>query len=126
MALVEPDDQAYRHIGAPLAMCVVPLVAVGTRADERSIWGTVVDANEHPVAGAIIQCNSVAVRGSGGLRAFFPGSYLSSKCAKAVADKDGRFSMHLPLPKQDGTLGRPVPPGSDTIAVRRPEDSAGL
>lgn len=109
-AIVEPYDKTGVSIDEPVSSCIVPLTPVGTRADGRSLWGTVVDSNEKPVAGAIVRCMEVTIPGHNRLHAFFGRFSLSDKCVKVPTDSEGRFGMHLPLANADGSLGRPVPP----------------
>jgi hypothetical protein len=113
IAVVEPYDKMRRRPEERLTTCVVPLVAIGTRADERSLWGTVVDANENPIPEAVVKCSMIGVPGGGRLSAFFPGTYPGERYVQVLTDSEGRFAMHLPLAKDDGTLGRPVPPGAE-------------
>jgi len=111
MGIVEPSIGVYRPEEPP-SLSVVPLTAVGTRADERSIWGTVVDANEEPVAAAVIECSEVCTPGRGRLKAWWPRRATWDKPAKVLTDAQGTFAMHLPLATDEGRLGRPVPPGA--------------
>lgn len=121
IGIVEPYDKMYRWLQGPLTTCVVPLVATGTEAAQRSAWGTVVDANDQPIAEAVISCREIMLAGGGRLPVFFEGSYLFGKCAKVLTDSEGRFAMHVPLARQDGTLGRPVPPGAQyAVTVEAP------
>jgi hypothetical protein len=120
IGIVEPYDKMYRWPEVPLTTCVVPLVSIETEAAQRSIWGTVIDANDQPVTEAVISCSEIMLAGGGGLPVFFEGS-LSGKCAKVLTDSQGRFAMHVPLARQDGTLGRPVPPGAQyAVTVEAP------
>jgi hypothetical protein len=112
MAIVEPPMHVSAGGGEPLSLCPVPLVAAGTRADERSIWGTVVDSNGVPASGVMLQCTRVNVPGGGSLDAWWPWQRCSGKQAKVLTDGEGRFAMHLPLAKSDGSIGRSVPPGA--------------
>ncbi len=109
IGIVQPWSGGYVR-DKLLSLCVVPLVAIGTRADERSIWGTVVDADGNPIPGALIQSRSVCTPGGGRLDVWWPWRATWDMQAKVLTDAQGRFAMHLPLGKDNGTLGRPVPP----------------
>ncbi len=123
-AIVEPYDKMFPAIQPPLTTCVVPLVSRESDANERSLRGTVIDDSGAPVVGAVVTCGRVTVPGGTRLRAFFGGSYLSGKCAKALTDKQGQFVMHLPLANSDGTLGRMVPlDATYEVGIEAPEDS---
>ncbi len=125
-AIVEPYDETGVSIAEPVSSCIVPLTPVGTRADERSLWGTVVDSNEKPVAGAIVRCREVTIPGRNRLYAFFGQQALTGKCAKVPTDDAGRFGMHLPLANADGSLGRPVPPDAKYEVVIETPPRLGL
>ena len=112
MAIVEPCVNVLIKKDEPLSLYPIPLVAAGTRADERSIWGTVVDPNGVAIPEAVIKCTRVNVPGGGYLSAWWPGQVGWDKPAKVLTDAQGRFAMHLPLADSDGALGRPVPPGA--------------
>ncbi len=126
MAIVEPYADTGMSIAEPVSSCIVPLTPVGTRADERSLWGKVVDSNEKPVAGAIVRCREVTIPGHNRLRAFFGPQAMSDKCARVPTDDAGRFGMHLPLANADGSLGRPVPPDAKYEVVIDAPPGLGL
>ncbi|MGD8499186.1 MAG: hypothetical protein PVJ86_00980 [Phycisphaerales bacterium] len=86
-----------------LTSCTVPLVRAGSKADERSIWGTVVDANENPVAGALIECRGVRTPGGGGISTPMYATY------KVLTDKDGQFYMYFPIEKDSDKHGNLIP-----------------
>ena len=93
----------------------VPLVRAGTEADERSIWGTVVDPNNNPVEGALIKCYSIYPPGGSSLVAALGDLY------RVQTDDKGRFSMYLPL--EDGKM---VPPNSIYEIEVEPPDGLDL
>jgi len=122
MGIVEPWSGVYVREEL-LSLCVVPLAAVGTRADERSIWGKVVDANDEPIPAAVIQCRKVAIPGGGTLDAWWPWRATWDKPAKVLTDARGDFAMHLPLATEEGNLGRPVPPGAEyQVTIEAPAE----
>jgi hypothetical protein len=83
--------------------CIVPLVRAGSKADERSIWGIVVDPNDNPVAGALIECRGVRTPGGGGI------GTPTYKAYKILTDKDGRFYMYFPIEKDSNKHGNLIP-----------------
>jgi hypothetical protein len=111
IGIVEPPG-GLPGLKESASLFVVPLTAVGTQADERSIWGTVVDVNDDPVAGAVLRCGMIRTPGGGSLQAWWPWQTGGLRQAKVLTDREGRFAMHLPLADSDGKLGRPVPPGA--------------
>lgn len=122
IGIVEPWNGARWRDEIP-SRCVVPVVAAGTSADERSVWGAVVDVNDEPVPEAVIECREVRTAGGGSLPVWWPQPLLQNRVAKVLTDPQGRFAMHLPLADTDGKLGRPVPPGASysvTIFDRSP------
>jgi hypothetical protein len=126
IGLFEPYDKMYHWSEGLLTTTIVPLVNRETPAAERSIWGTVVDGNDQPIPGTVVGCGGVNIGSGGVLWTFFPGSYLSEKLAKVLTDSEGRFAMHLPLAKQDGAIGRPVPPGARYLVTVEAPKELGL
>lgn len=95
-ALVEP------RLNIPpdklVSSCTVPLVRAGTKADERSIWGTIVDTNDKPVAEALIECRIVETPGGGEI-SMPRGRFNAPRAAKSITDKQGRFALYMPIEK---------------------------
>ncbi len=114
-ALVEPNRR--RHPSEPLFSCTVPLVRIDTKADERSIWGTVVDPNGKPVAGAMLTCMGVSVPSGGRISA----SYYQPW--KTITDEQGHFALYLPIEKDSEKHGSLVPLASKySIRIEAPKD----
>ena len=65
-AMVDPKPNSA--LDELVTNCTVPLVRAGSKADERSIWGTIVDPNGNPVAGAMIMCFGVRTPGGGNIQ----------------------------------------------------------
>jgi protocatechuate 3,4-dioxygenase beta subunit len=93
IALIDPTWKG--RPGRLLENCTAPLVRVGVKADERTIWGAVVDPNQTPVADALIGCSRVIAQGRGLIDVPDYNRY------RTITDKDGRFAMYLPI-EQDG------------------------
>jgi len=116
-AIVEPE---YVPPDKLLTSCTVPLVRMGTKADERCIWGTVVDTNETPIAGAIVKSGSVYTPGGGKLSLPW-GSSSYPQSAKAITDEQGRFALYLPITMDDGS--KLIPLGvSYAVGIEAPEN----
>jgi hypothetical protein len=101
IALVEP--RLHTLSDKLLKTCTVPLVRAGTKADERSIWGIVVDSNDNPVTEALIDCRGVNTPGRGHI--FVPYEYQY----RTITDKQGRFYMYLPIDKDNDKHGNLIP-----------------
>jgi len=104
-ALVEPRWYAA-SLNELLTSCTVPLVRIGTKADERSIWGTVVDPNGNPVAGALVTCIGVTTPGGGRIRSASTPSYQP---LRTITCEQGHFALYLPIEKDSEKHGSLVP-----------------
>lgn len=103
-ALVEPNRRGHPY--KPLFSCTVPLVRIGTKADERSIWGTILDANDNPVRGAIVTCLGVTAPGGGRISLPYK---LPHQLLRAVTDKQGHFALYQPIERDSDKHGNLVP-----------------
>jgi hypothetical protein len=93
---------------------------MGTKADERCVWGTVVDTNETPIAGAIVKSGSVYTPGGGKLSLPWGNSGYAPS-AKAITDEQGRFALYLPITMDDGS--KLIPLGvSYAVGIEAPEN----
>jgi len=93
----------------------LPLSKMGTEADERSIWGVVVDPEGNPVEGAVVTGGMAYTRGRGKI-------HSRSFSNTVLTDPTGRFAMHLPVKK---TQGGPttIPPVCDyEVSVKAPQE----
>jgi hypothetical protein len=113
------------HPGEPLFSCTVPLVRIGTKADKRSIWGTVVDANGNPVAGAIMTCVGVSVPSGGSIRYASTHPYQPQPL-RTITDEQGRFALYLPIEKDSEKHGSLVPLASKYIVQIKAPKALGL
>lgn len=104
IALIDPTWKGRR--GRLLENCTAPLVRAGVKADERTIWGAVVDPNQTPVADALIGCSRVIAQGRGLIDVPDYNRY------RTITDKDGRFAMYLPIEQDSDKHGSLVPPAS--------------
>ena len=94
----------------------VALVRKGTWADERSIWGVVLDLDNNPVAGAKITCR--VAYAAGGVAISGIGSHT------VITDQNGRFRMHLPIEPSAGAYC--IPPRSKYQVSVYPPKGLGL
>jgi len=104
IALVDPTWRG--RPGRLLETCTAPLVRAGSKLDDRTIWGAVVDPNDNPVANALIGCSRVISQGRGLISTPDYNRY------RAVTDKQGRFAMYLPIEADSDKHGNLVPPAS--------------
>ncbi|HUT28533.1 MAG TPA: hypothetical protein VMX13_01985 [Sedimentisphaerales bacterium] len=98
----------------------LPLVPLRSQADERSIWGTVLDPNGSPVAGALIECPRVIITGS--KRIHPPADQVQG----VFTDEQGRFRMYLALADDVYEIGTLIPPKAEYYVHIRPPHDSGL
>jgi len=97
---------------------LLPLVHRGSVASERAVWGTIVDPQGNPVAGATIGCGSVRTLGEGLINP------ISRRC-KAVSDANGFFTFYMPNVRRRDERGLLIPPKSTYyVRIEAPEDLA--
>ncbi len=101
IALIDPTWRG--RSGRLLETCTAPLVRAGVKADERTIWGAVVDSNDTPVANALIECRMVGTPGGGSIRTPYYNKY------RTITDTQGSFAMYLPIEKDSDKHGNLVP-----------------
>jgi hypothetical protein len=98
--------EIYRH---DLSDIIFPVLKADSNEYERSIWGTVVDPEYHPVPG--VSLRSCALYPPGG------GRLTCDRAYGVVTDEQGRFSMYLPLGQ-----GKLVPTGSEyEVSISAPK-----
>jgi hypothetical protein len=83
----------------------VPLVREDSSARGRAIWGTIVDPEDNPVAGAVVECSHVRTLGEGLINA------LDGSC-KVVSDANGFFTCYMPNERRRDNRGLLIPPKS--------------
>jgi hypothetical protein len=69
----------------------LPFVKAGTKPDERSIWGVVLNNKGKPVPAAVIRCHSVITLGVG---AIAPSPFMRNT---VLTNELGQFAFHLPV-----------------------------
>jgi hypothetical protein len=89
-----------------MAIVSLPLVRRDSVAGQRAIWGTIVDPEGNPVAGATIECRNVRTLGEGLIN-----SSISERC-KAVSDANGFFTFYMPNVRRRDQRGLLIPPKS--------------
>ena len=104
-------------------MLSVPLVPAGTKADERSIWGVVVDDANNPVCRAVVGCFGLSPAGGEMSEKVRP--IQGQNCA-VLTDEQGRFWMYLPIAKDEEKIGDMIPLKAKYIVNVRPPRGLGL
>ena len=99
-AFVKPD------LFTPYQTFFVPLVPTGSEADNRSIWGQIVDADGQSAAGATIYGIAVITVGGDWIRS------VKGQRQGVTTDEAGNFRMYLPASEEAHQIGLMVPPGS--------------
>jgi len=93
-----------------------PLVKAGTKPDERSIWGIVLNDKGIPVPAAVVHCTFVQTLGGGSISAS-----LFMPAFTVIADQSGRFAMHLPA-ESSTTERTAIPPNANyKVIVEAPK-----
>ena len=82
------------------------LVEKNAQAYERAIRGTIVDPDGNPVAGALVECQSVRTLGEGLI------SPLNGGPFRSIADGNGEFCFYLPNEEKPEERGYLIPPQS--------------
>ena len=99
---------------------VVPAVPPGTEADSRSIWGVVLDSDNIPVSGLLIEATGVYPLGAG-----YVGS-IPRQSPQVITDEHGRFRLYLPPTKNGEKMGTLIPPKSEYYVMIKPPQALGL
>jgi hypothetical protein len=110
-----PQDTIPPHLRSRDKTFQIPLVKAGTKPDERSIWGVILNDKGKPVPGAVINCYEAHTVGGGTIRAsnFMPFT--------VIADQSGRFAMHLPA-ETSTTERTAIPPNAKyKVVVEAPK-----
>lgn len=103
-ALVE--SRWHISTDGPPSSYTVPLVRIGTKPDERSIWGTVADPNDNPVRGALVTCFGVTTPGGGRITLLSKPPYQP---LRTITDEQGHFALYLLIEKDSDKHGSLVP-----------------
>jgi hypothetical protein len=118
IALIDPTWRG--RSGKLMRTCTAPLIRAGSKADDRSIWGTVLDSNDNPVAGALIECRMASTPGRGIIQVPYEIRF------KIITDKQGRFSMYLPIDKDSDKHGNLIPLASKYFVRIEPPKALNL
>jgi len=116
----------HRHYGAALIraqaprwpVIYVPLAPMESEARQGSAWGSILDENDNPVAGAEVVIYQVCAPGGGLLR----GRNLLGWHACSISDADGRFYAHLPAGRNDAMEQELAPKSRYQVLVDVPKD----
>ncbi len=110
-AVVEPYPGVRRD------WLYVPLAESGSEADQRSIWGVVVDQYDKPIEGAFVQADGVVAVGAKGV----PG--VSGQEHGVLTDEDGRFRTYVPIAEHVDEIGTLIPPKAKySVRIEPPAD----
>ncbi|MHC4646996.1 MAG: carboxypeptidase-like regulatory domain-containing protein [Planctomycetota bacterium] len=89
-------EREYEHV------ITVPFVPAGSEAEQRSAWGVVVDPDNQPVSGALVEASSLVLPGGG---------RVHRRGISAVrTDRQGRFRLYMPVHKEAQNMGELIPP----------------
>lgn len=108
------------HEGNSPHTIFIPAVPPGSEADRRSIWGVVVDLDNNPVSGILIQATCVYPLGAD-LVCGIP----RQRCS-VPTDEQGRFRLYLPTKKDNEKIGTLIPPKSEYYVMIKPPKRLGL
>ncbi|MHC4464509.1 MAG: hypothetical protein ACYS30_24225, partial [Planctomycetota bacterium] len=98
---------------------LLPLVRRGSVAADRAVWGTIVDPQGNPVAGATIACREVRTLGEGLINPIDDSS-------KVISDVNGFFTFYMPNKKHRDERGVLVPPKSRYYLIIEAPQEYGL
>ena len=94
-----------KSVRESMTVISLPLVRRGSIAAERAIWGTIVDQEGSPVAGATIACREVRTLGEGLIDS------VGDEC-KVVSDANGFFTFYMSNIRRLDDGGPLIPPKS--------------
>ncbi len=96
---------------------IVPLVSKATEAYNRSIHGIVMDPEDNPVGGALIECYNIRTLGEGLINGHHGWAYQS------LTDEKGVFSLYLPNENRRDERGYLIPPRSKyLVRIEAPKE----
>lgn len=98
----------------------VPIVPIGTVADERTIHGIVVDVNDNPVKDVTLECGAIYTSSGGRLSA---GAYTRYE---TITDANGQFAMYLPIDRDTDKQKSLIPLRAEYHVKAKPPIGLGL
>ena len=104
----------------PVQSVLIPAVPAGSEANQRAVWGVVLDEQKNPLSGLYVGSNG-----------FYP---LAGKRVEGVrgqscgviTDEKGRFRMYLPPSEDSLKIGWLIPPKSEYAVWIKPPKNLGL
>jgi hypothetical protein len=93
----------------------LPFVPPGSEAEQRCVWGVVVDPDNNPVSGAMVEASGLYPPG---------GDWIgrSTHCCVRT-DRQGRFRVYMPISPTNEKIGTLIPPKSEySVRVTPPKD----
>jgi hypothetical protein len=107
----------FYFVGSWPVTVFVPLALERTKADERGIWGTVVDPEGKPVSEALIYCSALRTLAGIWVQSLYGWEYA------VITDEHGLFWMYLPIGKDKEKIGGLIPPRTKyKIRVEAPKE----
>ncbi len=104
----------------PVRSVLIPVVPAGSEADQRSVWGLVLDEQKNPLPG--LHVRSSCFYPLGGKRI----DVVSGQNFGVITDAKGRFRIYLPPDENSLKIGWLIPPKSEYKISIRPPKNLGL
>ncbi len=104
----------------PVQSVLIPVVPAGSEADQRSVWGLVLDEQKNPLPG--LHVRSSCFYPLGGKRI----DVVSGQNFGVITDAKGRFRIYLPPDENSLKIGWLIPPKSEYKISIRPPKNLGL
>jgi len=104
----------------PVQSVLIPVVPAGSQADQRSVWGVVLDEQKNPLSG--LHVRSSCFYPMGGKRI----DVVSGQNCGVITDEQGRFRLYLPPDEDSLKIGRLIPPKSEYKVSIKPPENLGL
>jgi hypothetical protein len=99
---------------------ILPFVPADSEAYQRSAWGVVVDPNNNPVCGAMVEATSLRVRGGD----WIEGALAICYCVRT--DKQGKFRVYMPVNPKNEAIGPLIPPKAEYQMRVEPPQKLGM
>jgi len=104
----------------PVQSVLIPAVPAGSEADQRSVWGVVLDEQKNPLPG--LHVRSSCFYPMGGKRI----DVARGQNCGVITDAKGRFRIYLPPDEDSLKIGWLIPPRSEYAVGIDPQKNLGL